>query len=105
MLDSTECLSGSKQTQTLCYLTSEDLLTYQSRGFHNCCKCKGGCESNGATFTARCHLGYQSACCTTTPPPSRGLSARGPQAARTIPAHRRLYVGMFVCICIDRERM
>ncbi|KAK6814405.1 hypothetical protein RU639_009387 [Aspergillus parasiticus] len=48
------------EAQTLCYLTSEDLLTCQWRGFHNCCKCKGGCESNEATFTARCHLGYQS---------------------------------------------
>ncbi|PWY73016.1 glycoside hydrolase [Aspergillus heteromorphus CBS 117.55] len=69
MLDSTECLSGSKQTQTLCCPTSSELPTCRWRGFHNSGKCKGGCESDEAevgTITAGCHSGYQSACCTIT---------------------------------------
>ncbi|PYH88797.1 glycoside hydrolase, partial [Aspergillus ellipticus CBS 707.79] len=69
MLDSTECLPGSKQTQTLCCPTSSELPTCRWRGFHNSGKCKGGCESNEAevgTITAGCHSGYQSACCTIT---------------------------------------
>ncbi|PYH48038.1 uncharacterized protein BP01DRAFT_313070, partial [Aspergillus saccharolyticus JOP 1030-1] len=69
MLDSTECLTGSKQTQTLCCPTSSDLPTCRWRGFHNSGKCKGGCDTGEAevgTITAGCHSGYQSACCTVT---------------------------------------
>ncbi|KAJ5720929.1 glycoside hydrolase family 18 protein [Penicillium malachiteum] len=66
MLDSTECMTGSKQTQTLCCPTSSTLPTCQWRGF-NGGKCKGGCDSGEAevgTITAGCRSGYQSACCT-----------------------------------------
>ncbi|KAL4973055.1 carbohydrate-binding module family 18 [Aspergillus desertorum] len=69
MLDSTECLTGGGQTQTLCCPTSEDLPTCRWRGFHNNGKCKGGCNSDEAevgTITSGCSSGYQSACCTIT---------------------------------------
>lgn len=68
MLDSTECLTGGGQTQTLCCPTSSTLPTCQWRGF-NGGKCKGGCDSGEAevgTITAGCRSGYQSACCTIT---------------------------------------
>ncbi|KAJ5713893.1 Glycoside hydrolase superfamily [Penicillium malachiteum] len=66
MLDSAECVTGSKQTQTLCCPTLSTLPTCQWRGF-NGGKCKGGCDSGEAevgTNTAGCRSGYQSACCT-----------------------------------------
>ncbi|KAL6229180.1 hypothetical protein BDW75DRAFT_245961 [Aspergillus navahoensis] len=69
MLDSTECLVGGHQTQTLCCPSSSELPTCQWRGFHNSGKCKGGCEDGEAevgTITKGCHSGYQSACCTIT---------------------------------------
>ncbi|KAJ5552097.1 glycoside hydrolase family 18 protein [Penicillium frequentans] len=68
MIDSTECLSGAGQTQTLCCPTSSELPSCRWRGF-NGGKCNGGCESGEAevgTITAGCRSGYQSACCTIT---------------------------------------
>ncbi|KAJ6096607.1 Glycoside hydrolase superfamily [Penicillium sp. IBT 16267x] len=68
MLDSTECLPGADQTQTLCCPTSSTLPTCQWRGF-NGGACRGGCDSGEAevgTITAGCRSGYQSACCTIT---------------------------------------
>lgn len=69
MLDSTECLPASGQTQTLCCPTSTDIPVCQWRGFHNSGYCQPGCNSDEAevgSTSAGCSSGYQSACCTIT---------------------------------------
>lgn len=67
MLESTQCLPGSKQTQTLCFPTSTVVPACLWRGFRNNGKCKGGCNSDETevgTITCGCKSGYQSAGCT-----------------------------------------
>ncbi|RFN51329.1 hypothetical protein FIE12Z_4383 [Fusarium flagelliforme] len=70
MLDSTECLPGQNQVQTLCCPKSSKVPTCRWRGFHNSGHCTVGCNSGEVevgTHHAGCKKsGWQTACCDST---------------------------------------
>ncbi|WZH42206.1 Chitinase [Fusarium acuminatum] len=70
MLDSTQCLDGSAETQTLCCPKSSKVPQCQWRGHSNSGHCTIGCNSGEveiATLATGCkHSGWQSACCEAT---------------------------------------
>lgn len=70
MLDSTQCLDGSPETQTLCCPKSSKVPKCQWRGHSNSGHCTVGCNSGEveiATLATGCkRSGWQSACCEAT---------------------------------------